>query len=163
MLTPLRKRIDIKTFEQLNAYELYELLKLRVDVFIVELNCPYADLDNMDRHPETRHVLCHSEDSGELMGYLRVLPPGLRFSEVGITRVVVSEKGRGQGIAHAMMANALDMASTLWAEMDIKVSVQNYLVGFYQELGFVVNSTVYMEEGIPHVEMLKEASSCTIH
>lgn len=146
---------ETKSFDRLGAGELYELLKLRVDVFIVEQNCAYRELDEKDRHPDTLHLTGRNEN-GELVAYLRILPPGLSFDRPGIGRVVVSKRNRGQGICHLMMKQAVDEICRIWPGMGIRISAQAYLEGFYATFGFEKASDVYLEDGIPHVEMVRE-------
>lgn len=146
---------EIKAFAGLHIDELYDLLKLRVDVFVVEQNCVYAELDEKDRHPDTLHLTGRNENQ-ELVAYLRILPPGLSFSQPSIGRVVVSKKNRGQGLCHAMIQNAMDQAGRIWPGMGIKISAQVYLKAFYEFHGFEKASEPSLEDGIPHLEMIRE-------
>jgi ElaA protein len=146
---------ETKTFDRLCTDELYDLLKLRVDVFVKEQNCAYAELDGKDRHPDTLH-LTGRNGNRELVAYLRILPPGLSFDLPSIGRVVVSKRNRGQGLCHLMMKQAMDQVCRIWPGMGIKISAQAYLEGFYAAYGFEKTSDVYLEDGIPHVEMVRE-------
>ncbi len=145
---------DIKSFKKLGTDELYGLLKLRVDVFVVEQNCPYPEIDGRDRHPETLHLVGKNKD-GEILSYLRILPPGLRFEQVSIGRVVVNKNSRGQGISEAMLKIALDQIHRTWPNEDVKISAQLYLRDFYQSHGFEAVSKNYLEDGIPHIDMVR--------
>lgn len=140
----------IKTFEELSLSELYDILRLRCDVFIVEQACPYPDTDGRD-------TLCHhliiSEDNA-LIAYLRILPAGVSFNEVSIGRVAVHPDHRGGGLAKRMMEAAMAHAQTSLGAKAIKISAQAYLTGFYGSLGFGAVSEPYLEDGIPHVDML---------
>jgi len=140
------------TFNQLNANTLYDILKLRVDVFVVEQACAYPELDDKDRHPETQHLIGLSPD-GELLAYARILPPGLSYPEASIGRVVVSPAGRGKGLAMPLMQHAIESALTTWPDAGIQIGAQDYLKAFYQKLGFVACSEMYLEDGIPHLDM----------
>lgn len=140
------------TFNQLNANTLYGILKLRVDVFVVEQACAYPELDDKDRHPETLHLMGLSPD-GELLAYARILPPGLSYPEASIGRVVVSPAGRGKGLAMPLMQQAIEFALTTWPEAGIQIGAQDYLKNFYQKLGFNACSEMYLEDGIPHLDM----------
>lgn len=140
------------TFNQLNANTLYDILKLRIDVFVVEQACAYPELDNKDRHPETQHLLALSTD-GELLAYARILPPGISYPEASIGRVVVAPLGRGQGLATPLMQHAIASALATWPTAGIQIGAQDYLKGFYQKLGFVPCSDVYLEDGIAHIDM----------
>nr|NJM02097.1 GNAT family N-acetyltransferase [Desulfobacula sp.] len=146
---------ETKTFDRLGADELYELLKLRVDIFVVEQNCAYAELDEKDRHPGTRHVTGRNEE-GDLAAYLRILPPGLGFDQPGIGRVAVSKAHRRQGLCHTMMEMAVDQICRAWPGLGIKISAQAYLETFYGSYGFEKASDTYLEDGIPHLDMVRK-------
>jgi len=147
---------ETKTFHQLSTDQLFDFLKLRVDVFVVEQQCAYRELDDHDRHVETRHLSGHNE-SGQLIAYARLLPPGLRFPEVNLGRFVVKADFRKQGVGHQLLQAALKEISGCWPRTTIKISAQDYLQAFYAQYGFLPVSEVYLEDGIPHVEMLKES------
>jgi ElaA protein len=146
---------EAKTFQQLTVDELFDLLKLRVDVFVVEQQCAYRELDDHDRHPETRHLSGH-DVVGRLIAYARILPPGLRYPEVNLGRFVVKADSRMQGIGHQLLQTALREVSRSWPGIPIRISAQDYLQAFYAQYGFLRVSEVYLEDGIPHVELLKE-------
>ena len=146
---------EIKTFKALGSDELYELLKLRIDVFIVEQNCPYPEIDNKDRHPEALHIIGRNTDK-EIVAYLRILPPGLSFKQVSIGRVVVEKKSRGKGICDIMIKKALDRAGHIWPNERIKIGAQVYLKEFYESNGFKTASKSYLEDGIPHIDMIRK-------
>jgi ElaA protein len=113
-------------------------------------------LDEYDRHPETRHLSGRNE-VGQLIAYARLLPPGLRYSEVTLGRFVVKEDFRKQGVGHQLLQEALKEISGCWPKIPIRISSQDYLQAFYERYGFLRVSKVYLEDGIPHVEMLKES------
>ncbi|MCH1930866.1 GNAT family N-acetyltransferase [Shewanella sp. A25] len=140
------------TFNQLSANTLYDILKLRVDVFVVEQACAYPELDDKDRHPETIHLLGVSAN-GELQAYARILPPGLSYPEASIGRVVVAPNARGKGLATPLMQGAIEAALNIWPSAGIQIGAQDYLKTFYQSLGFVACSEMYLEDGIPHLDM----------
>lgn len=146
----------LSPFQELAVEQLYELLKLRVDVFVVEQECAYRELDEYDRHPETRHLSGRNEVGG-LIAYARILPPRLRYPEVNLGRFVVRADSRKQGIGHQLLQAALKEISRCWAETPIRISAQDYLQAFYTQYGFLRVSDVYLEDGIPHVEMMKES------
>ncbi len=148
---------EIKPFDRLSIHELYDLLKLRVDVFVVEQNCVYPELDEKDRYPDTLHLTGRNENR-KLVAYLRILPPGLSFEQPGIGRVVVSREYRAKGLCHTMMQTAVDQAGRIWPGMGIKISAQVYLEAFYQSYGFRKISEPYLEDGIPHLEMFRKGS-----
>jgi ElaA protein len=147
---------EVKPFRQLSVNTLFEVLKLRVDVFVVEQQCAYRELDEYDQHPETRHLSGRNEVD-ELIAYARLLPPGLRYSEVNIGRFVVRIDSRRQGIGHQLLQTALNEISGSWPKIPVKISAQDYLQKFYARYGFVRVSDRYLEDGISHVEMVKKA------
>jgi len=147
---------DIKTFQELELEELFDLLKLRVDVFVVEQKCAYPELDDHDRHLETRHLLGHDE-VGQMIAYARLLSPGRRFPEVNLGRFVVKAELRKKGIGHQLLQKALQESSRCWPKTPMRISAQDYLQTFYEQYGFIRISDVYLEDGIPHVEMVKES------
>lgn len=140
-------------FQKLNVNILYQLLKLRGDVFVVEQQCPYADLDGLDTQPGTRHLLGWESGSGDLVAYLRILHPGLVFPEVGLGRFVVAGGCRGKGLGHRMLDQAFYRVRQLWPGENIRISAQVYLKKFYASHGFITISQNYVEDGIPHVDM----------
>ncbi|WP_447965875.1 GNAT family N-acetyltransferase [Nitrospira sp. Ecomares 2.1] len=142
-------------FKDLTVQQLYDVLQLRVDVFVVEQKCAYRDLDEYDRHPETRH-LSGREEGEQLIAYARILPPSLRYPEVNLGRVVVKADFRRQGIGHQLLQAALQEISGCWPKTPIRISAQEYLQAFYSKYGFFRVSEVYLEDGIPHVEMVKD-------
>lgn len=148
---------QVKQFQQLTVDELYDALKLRVDVFVVEQTCYYPELDNADRHPQTRHLLGFEGDT--LVAYLRILPPGVSYPEhVSIGRVATLESYRGKGIGHPLMKQALSVCETAWPSIDIKISAQEHLEKYYIKHGFNRVSDMYLEDNIPHIAMLKKVT-----
>ena len=143
-------------FHQFSLSQLFEIFQLRVDVFVVEQQCAYRELDEFDRHPEARHISGHDE-TGRLIAYSRLLPPGLRFPEVNLGRFVVRADSRKQGIGHQLLRAALQEISCCWPQPPIRIAAQEYLQKFYSQYGFIRMSDVYSEDGIPHVEMVKES------
>ena len=142
---------ETKTFDRLGTDELYELLKLRVDVFVVEQSCAYRELDEKDRHPGTLHFT-----GRKLVAYLRILPPGLSFNRPSIGRVAVSKTNRRQGLCRIMMEKAVDQICRVWPGLGVKISAQVYLETFYGSCGFEKASDSYIEDGIPHLDMVRE-------
>lgn len=141
-----------KPFGQLNIYELYQIMKLRQEVFIVEQNCPYLDADGKDL---LGHHLLGFDDQNELHCYTRLLPEGVSytgFSSIG--RVINSEKARGKGFGKQLMQLSIQKIKELYPGIPIKIGAQAYLKGFYESLGFVDLGIPYMEDGIPHLIMV---------
>ncbi|MFB0981591.1 MAG: GNAT family N-acetyltransferase [Alteromonadaceae bacterium] len=145
---------QVKTFKALNIDELYEILKLRIDVFVVEQTCFYPDLDDIDRHKETIHLFCYIE--GRIAGYLRILARGQSYDEyIAIGRVIIAEHARGTGLGHKLMTEALTVSQQYFPEQQIKMSAQEHLEIFYNRHGFERVSDMYLEDNIPHIAMLK--------
>lgn len=139
------------TFSQLNTQQLFELMKLRVDVFVVEQTCAYPELDEKDRHSETRHLMGWEGDT--LVAYARLIPPGLSFTSVSIGRIATRGDHRGKGAGKALVEQAISQCEALWPKQAIEIGAQEYLLSFYQGFGFVATSSMYLEDGIPHVDM----------
>lgn len=139
----------IRTLDELSARELHELIRLRVDVFVVEQNCPYAELDGLDLN--AHHVLGHDEE-GRLMACARILPPehgGLPH----IGRVVVHPDVRGKGLAHELMTTALDALHRIHGSRRSELAAQAHLEAFYSAHGYERTGADYDLDGIPHVDM----------
>ena len=145
-----------KHFDHLSNDQLYELLKLRVDIFVVEQNCAYAELDGKDLAPDTHHLLAYK--NSQLVAYARLLPAGTSYSECSIGRFAVEATWRHQGIGSLLMQKCLEQITMLWPDNDIRVSAQVYLKEFYECFEFSQTSEPYMEDGIPHIEMLKKTT-----
>ncbi len=150
--------IELKRFKQLGVDELYEFLKLRVDVFVVEQTCPYPEIDEKDRHPDTLHLSCKNRENGKLTAYLRILPPGLSFKEASFGRVVVAKEKRGEGISRTMVQKAVKIIEHTWPGNNIRIGAQVYLKQFYESLGFKAVSSEYLEDGIAHIDMMRKVS-----
>jgi ElaA protein len=144
--------ITIKHFEELTPAELYEILKERIDIFIVEQNCIYHECDGKDY--KAWHLM--AREGSRLIGYLRILPPGVSYAEASIGRVLVTKDFRGKGVGRSIMNLAIEYISKKLREKRIRISAQARLEKFYASLGFQRVSDVYLEDGIPHIEMLYE-------
>ena len=144
---------SIKKFDELSTKELYAILKERTDVFVVEQACPYPELDGKDF--ASYHLF--KEQDGEIVAYLRVLPAGVSYDEASIGRVLVKQNYRGQGLAQQLLEKALCFLEDELHETTIKIQAQDYLRKFYGSFGFEVISETYLEDDIPHVDMLKKA------
>lgn len=141
----------IKHFSDLSAGELYQVLKLRNEIFIVEQNCPYQDLDGKDLY--ALHLLYYVDD--QLAAYTRLLPAGLSYEEVSIGRVVCSEAHRGLGIGRKLMQASVEACYEHFGRSPVRIGAQLYLQQFYWSLGFENDGESYIEDGIPHVQMVK--------
>ncbi|MBP6346484.1 GNAT family N-acetyltransferase [Neisseriaceae bacterium CLB008] len=142
------------TFAQLNTLELYTLLRLRVAIFVVEQNCAYPELDGKDTHPDSRHLLGYDAD-GTLVAYARLLPPGLSYPQPSIGRVAIDHTQRGSGLGHHLIQEALSQTQKAWPAQDIQIGAQLYLQTFYERHGFMAVSGPYLEDDIPHIDMIK--------
>lgn len=142
--------IRAKRFEELDIYELYEILKLRVDVFVVEQNCPYPELDEKDK--AAWHV--YIRENGAITAYLRVLDAGVSFPEVGIGRVISARRRCGLGTM--LLREGIKVARERMDAKVIKLEAQTYARAFYEAQGFRQTSDEFLEDGIPHVEMTLE-------
>ncbi|WP_028125289.1 GNAT family N-acetyltransferase [Eremococcus coleocola] len=140
-------------FNELTTDQLYQLLKVRCDIFIVEQTCPYPDIDNLD--PKCRHLFL--EDQGQVLAYCRLIPAGLSYPAVSIGRVLCREDQRGKGYSRTMMEAAIAYAKDQWQANTIEISAQNYLKAFYESLDFQAISDVYLEDDIPHIDMRWQA------
>ena len=139
----------IKKFDKLNTGDLYEILKARVDVFIIEQECAYGDIDNKDQ--ECIHF--YYKIQGEIAAYLRILPAGLSFKTPSMGRILVKKEYRGKNYGRELVKDSLEyMDSVMKCDM-ITISAQEYLKDFYESFGFKQISEVYLEDGIPHMNM----------
>ncbi|WP_333862390.1 GNAT family N-acetyltransferase [Chitinophaga sp.] len=145
-------RWEIRTFEALSNEELYQILRLRNEVFVVEQQCAYQDADNYDQ--QAVHVMGIT-DAG-LAAYTRVFGPGIKFDMASIGRVVTAGFARRPGLGRELMNVSIATVQDKWGKMPIKISAQQYLQKFYESLGFVQHSVTYMEDNIPHIEMIRD-------
>ncbi len=141
---------QLKTFEELTNEQLYNIIKERLNIFVVEQDCPYPELDDIDQH--CFHLF--TEEKGEIKAYCRILEAGLKYEEASIGRVIVKEKYRRNGLATELLNNAIDFTKNGLNETKIKIQAQDYLREFYGSFGFQSISEVYLEDGIPHVDMI---------
>jgi ElaA protein len=142
----------VKEFGQLTTTELFRILKARCEVFIVEQDCPYLDPDDLDLI--SIHIFAAAVN-GDVAAYCRVVPKETRFPEISIGRVITTEKFRRTGLGQELMRRAIEFITVEMGESEIRISAQAYLRGFYESFGFrVVAEEGYLEDGIPHFEML---------
>jgi ElaA protein len=142
---------ELKTFNELSVMELYTILQLRAEVFVVEQNCPYLDTDGKDL--KCFHLMGYDEKAA-LIAYSRIVPAGISFKEVSIGRVVSSPNVRNTGAGKALMQKAIEEIKLKFGETPIRIGAQLYLQKFYESFGFVLASDEYLEDNIPHIEML---------
>lgn len=141
----------IKKFEALTAAELYTLLRLRTEVFVIEQNCIFQDMDNKDQY--SYHLMGWHDD--ELVAYTRLVPPGISYEQPSIGRVVTSPAARGSGAGRILMDKSIEELIRLMGPNAIRIGAQLYLKKFYESFGFVQSSDVYIEDGIDHIEMIR--------
>ena len=144
-----------KTFSQLTPIELYQVLQLRSEVFVVEQNCVFLDMDNIDQ--ECFHLMGLVEN--KLVAYARIVPPGIVYTEPSIGRVVTSPSVRKHGLGKQLMQQSIELVHELFGNTSIKIGAQNYLREFYSSFGFYQVSDVYLEDGIEHIYMVKNAAT----
>lgn len=148
-------QLFIKSFEALTKLELYHIIRLRNEVFVVEQNCPYQDADGKDI--TAQHLFYKDNRSHDVLAYCRLLPPGSSYPESSIGRVANSPSVRGTGLGRKMMLEAIRFIHEQWQHNAIRISAQLYLKAFYESLGFKAIGEVYPEDNIPHIEMLRMA------
>ena len=138
------------SFEDLSNTELYGIMQLRQDIFVVEQNCVYPDLDDKDQGAD--HLL--GLEDQQLLGYLRSLPPGLAFPQSSLGRIVIAPPARGRQIGRELVQRGIDYNMHQWPGVDIVIGAQAHLEDFYASLGFKIHGKPYVEDGIPHVHMI---------
>lgn len=136
-------------FASLDVAQLYALLQLRQDVFVVEQDCAYPDLDGLDQHGW--HMRCLDGDT--LLAYQRCLPPGLAYPESSLGRIVVNPAARGTGLGRELVQRGIDFNRQQWPQTDIYIGAQAYLQALYNSLGFFGEGEPYLEDGILHLHM----------
>ena len=142
----------IKPYDELTLTELYTLLRLRVEVFVVEQNCPFQDIDGMD--DRAYHLMGYTE-AGELAAYSRLFDAGISYEQVAIGRVAVGLAHRRLGLGQELIQQAVAQCEVLFGAQPIKIGAQLYLERFYQGFGFEQYGERYLEDGIPHIPMLR--------
>ncbi|ASW42893.1 GNAT family N-acetyltransferase [Clostridium isatidis] len=140
----------IKTFDELSNEELYSILRLRSEIFVVEQNCVYQDMDNKDL--KAFHLM--AIDEGQIVAYLRILNKGVSYKEISIGRVVVKKEYRRRKLGLEIINRAIDYIKNIMKENEIRISAQVYAKNLYKKAGFKEVSEEYLEDDIPHVEML---------
>ena len=142
----------LKKFDSLSPRELYSILQLRNEVFVVEQNCVFQDADNNDQ--QSFHLMCFQGE--KLLAYTRLLPTNSMYELASIGRVVTSSSVRGSGMGRELMERSINAIYSLWGNQSIKIGAQLYLKKFYQSFGFEQVSDTYLEEGIEHIHMIKK-------
>ncbi|WP_110114379.1 GNAT family N-acetyltransferase [Bacillus sp. CGMCC 1.16541] len=139
----------LKKFDELTVHELYNILKERVNVFVVEQNCPYEEMDGKDL---ASYHLFKKQDN-QVIAYLRVLPKGVSYKEASLGRIIVHPSYRGTGIGRELVTRGLSFLNQELHETTVKIQAQSYLQAFYESFGFKKISEEYLEDGIPHIDM----------
>ena len=139
-----------KSYNELTASELYDIYYLRQEVFVVEQKCAYQDIDGNDQ--SSYHIMAYYNKV--LVAYLRIVNPGVLYIEASIGRVVVKYNYRGKGLARELTNMAIEKIKLVYDKSSIRISAQQYLVPFYKSLNFRVIGNGYLEDNIPHIEML---------
>ncbi|WP_077624131.1 GNAT family N-acetyltransferase [Sediminibacillus massiliensis] len=142
----------LKTYQELTKQELYNLIKTRIDVFVVEQSCPYHELDNYDQVSE--HLMLKKDS--QVIAYARLLPSNTVYALPSIGRVLVHKDFRNRGYAKELLKRSISTITEGWGEPRIKIQGQEYLRSFYGSFGFRKVSSVYLDDGIPHVDMVYE-------
>lgn len=147
----------IKHYNELSVNEFHDLIQLRIDVFVVEQDCPYSDLDGKDK--KSYHVICR-DGKGEIAATARILPAGVSYpNDVAIGRVVVAPNHRKISLGHKLMQESLHFIKEEFGDVSMRISAQKHLENYYQQHGFTSSGKEYLEDGIPHVEMEKNKSN----
>ena len=144
--------IKIKCFKELSTQELYRILHLRSEVFVVEQDCVYQDIDNKDQ--SAIHVFGVKNDN--IIAYTRIFKPGDYFDNASIGRVLVAMSERNFNYGYDIMKASIEAISNLYKAKVIEISAQTYLKRFYDNLGFIMDGEEYLEDGIPHIRMFKK-------
>ena len=140
-------------FDELTPREVHDILQARAAVFVVEQTCAFQDVDGAD--PECWHLFARGE-GGPIVAYCRLVPPGLKYPEPSIGRVITSTSARRTGAGRALMREAVARAETLWPRTPLRIGAQMYLKAFYEGFGFRQSSEPYDEDGILHIEMIRQ-------
>ncbi|RBP00226.1 GNAT family N-acetyltransferase [Rossellomorea aquimaris] len=140
----------LKSFHELSTDELYRILQVRTQVFVVEQHCPYLEADGKDVH--SYHL--YKEENGEMVAYARLLPAGVSYKEPSIGRVLVKEGYRRKGLASELVKRGLDFIHDELGERSVKIQAQEYLREFYGSFGFRAITETYLDDGIPHIDMV---------
>ena len=144
-------RWEWKGFNELSAEEMYTVLCVRQEVFVLEQECLYLDADGKDR--KSFHLM--GFDGNELMAYARIVEPGISYEEVSIGRILSSKNARGTGAGVELMNQALTRIELMYGRVPVRISAQSYLEKFYKKFGFEPTGKEYLEDEIPHMEMLR--------
>jgi len=147
--------LEFRAFTKLSSNHIYDALRLRQQVFLIEQNCLYEDIDNWDQ--QALHLLLY--DMNELAGYLRIFEPGVKFEETTIGRIVVSTNYRGRDIGKKIITHGIELAFQQFPSSNIRIEAQNALSNYYNKYGFITEGEVYVVDGIDHIQMVLKNDS----
>lgn len=142
---------QVKHYPELTTNEFHDIIALRLKAFVVEQNCSYLDLDGKDK--KCYHLICR-DGFGKVVATARILPPGISYSEVSIGRVVLDQEIRGKGIGHQLMEQSMKFIKDEFGAVPVRISAQKHLENYYNSHNFFSTGKEYLEDDIPHVEML---------
>ncbi len=145
----------LKNYKQLTVEEFHDILQLRINVFVVEQNCPYPELDGKDKIAYHYYAIA-DENSSQVLAYTRLFKPGDYYQQAAIGRVVVNPKNRNTGLGHELIKRSIYQIENIFHTSEIKIGAQTYLEKFYISHGFSKVGEEYLEDGIPHIYMIKE-------
>jgi len=142
---------QVKYYPELTTNEFHDIIALRLKAFVVEQNCSYLDLDGKDK--KCYHLICR-DGFGKVVATARILPPGISYAEVSIGRVVLDQEIRGKGIGHQLMEQSMKFINEEFGAVPVRISAQKHLENYYNTHNFISTGKEYLEDDIPHVEML---------
>lgn len=142
---------QVKYYPELTTNEFHDIIALRLKAFVVEQNCSYLDLDGKDK--KCYHLICR-DGFGKVVATARILPPGISYTEVSIGRVVLDQEIRGKGIGHQLMEQSMKFINDEFGTVPVRISAQKHLENYYKTHNFISTGKEYLEDEIPHVEML---------
>jgi ElaA protein len=142
---------QVKYYPELTTNEFHDIIALRLKAFVVEQNCSYLDLDGKDK--KCYHLICR-DGFGKVVATARILPPGISYTEVSIGRVVLDQEIRGKGIGHQLMEQSMKFINDEFGAVPVRISAQKHLENYYKTHNFISTGKEYLEDEIPHVEML---------
>jgi len=142
---------QVKSFQELSVEEFHDIIALRIQIFIIEQNCPYQEVDGKDK---LAYHLFFKNEKNEVIAVTRILPQGISYDEVAIGRVVVNDNYRGTGLGNQLMSDSMKFVKEKFGDVPVRLSAQKHLEKYYGNHGFESTGNEYLEDGIPHVEML---------
>lgn len=148
----------VKTFDELQIDELYKILQARIEVFVLEQNCVYPDLDGLDQ----KAIHLWAEEDSKILAYCRIFDRGIKYEECSLGRVLTTRLGRGRKLGKQLLRFATSIIEIRYNSEEVRISAQDYLLKFYSEFGFVASAKKYLEDGIPHTQMFRKGKKNSI-